>query len=810
MWKLRITRCILALLPMIAAPVGAEIRFELAPSFPCVAAPTTLAAGDLNNDGLPEVVVANSGLNSLSVWWNIGIANGQGAIRSEIGDIGGSARSIEIVDVDNDGLNDIVLANGSANVSIMKNLGGGNSFARLSVFAGAGAIVARVGDMNRDARLDLVVLNQSATPAVSMLLGQGGGVFAPRVASSTGPYPASDLCIAPSGFYPEVIVTAGTGIEVFYDLGQQAPAPFTWFPAPPGAQVTGSPIYADVTLDGLPDVVAADSGCWMYANQGDNNFGSPFTPSRIGPGTAPSTHCLAVVDMDQDGRSDIVIVDDNARTCVGHNAWETESFDFVRWGCGRAPGALAVADFNLDGFPDIVTADRSDHTISFLRNLGNGKFSARRDAGNDGYDQLVADFGSDGRADLASSGVLYRNLGDALFVATQFFSGSGGSSARPASAVADLDRDGHPDVVTPEVQDGLVRVAISYGHGNNQFDPTVELTVPAFGAARAVAVGDYDGDGILDIAVSSLDLPSSARLALFRGLGGHLFALASSINSGGSVLLCMSAADVDGDGRSDLVMAAGQVIEVLKCQAGGWSLMDHRATASDMTDCKTADLDGDGYADAIVTWTAPANQGIQVFYGNSLGFDAQAVATLAQANAVALADLDGDDRPEIVTIGMSTMSVLRNEGNRTFTPTLFPAPFGSSLALGDFDGDGRSDVLVLSSPAAFYRNRTGVPTDTAADSPVARTSMLTAWPNPFNPSVRLQFAATGRGPARFDILTASGALVRTVIRDVTRPGPVSLAWEGRDQRGATVPAGIYFVRVTQGATSATHKLVLVK
>jgi len=113
-------------------------------------------------------------------------------------------------------------------------------------------------------------------------------------------------------------------------------------------------------------------------------------------------------------------------------------------------------------------------------------------------------------------------------------------------------------------------------------------------------------------------------------------------------------------------------------------------------------------------------------------------------------------------------------------------------------------------PAAFYRNRTGVPTDAEPHSPLLPTSSVSACPNPFNPSVRLQFAAPRRGPARFDILTASGAVVRTVTRDVLCPGPVSLTWEGIDQRGITVPAGIYFVRVTQGTTSATRKLVLVK
>jgi flagellar hook assembly protein FlgD len=89
--------------------------------------------------------------------------------------------------------------------------------------------------------------------------------------------------------------------------------------------------------------------------------------------------------------------------------------------------------------------------------------------------------------------------------------------------------------------------------------------------------------------------------------------------------------------------------------------------------------------------------------------------------------------------------------------------------------------------------------------------MLSATPNPFNPSVALRFRLEAPGETTVRVFDARGSLVRTLVRQWLPEGEHEARWDGRDERGAGVASGLYFAELatTRGAPDRV-KLVLMK
>jgi hypothetical protein len=89
--------------------------------------------------------------------------------------------------------------------------------------------------------------------------------------------------------------------------------------------------------------------------------------------------------------------------------------------------------------------------------------------------------------------------------------------------------------------------------------------------------------------------------------------------------------------------------------------------------------------------------------------------------------------------------------------------------------------------------------------------LLGAHPNPFQSSTRIQFEIPGGArPTRLRVFDVQGRAVATLADGVMGPGPVEIAWDGRDAGGAAVGAGLYFYQLTVGAESFTAKLIHVR
>ncbi|MDP2709786.1 MAG: FG-GAP-like repeat-containing protein [Solirubrobacteraceae bacterium] len=325
---------------------------------------------------------------------------------------------------------------------------------------------------------------------------------------------------------------------------------------------------------------------------------------------------------------------------------------------GARPTAVAVGDLNGDGKLDTVTSNRTSNTVSVL--LGDG-------AGG-------------------------------LGTATSF--GLGGATSPIAVAIADLDNDGKLDVVTSNGAHNSVSVLLGDGTGDLGTATTFSLAGGQF--PNDIAIGDLDGDGNPDV-VTSNGNSDNVSVLLGDGLGG-LGTAASHGLSGGDFPQSVAIADLDGDGKLDVTVAnlfTNDVSVLLGDGAGGLGSAANFATGSLPVALAVADLDGDGKRDVA---TANLSGSTSVLLGDGAGGlgSPSAFGLGSGANgpsAIVVGDPNGDTEPDLITANGTShnVSVLAGDGAGGFgLASVFglAGPRGpSGIAVGDLNGDGRPDLV---------------------------------------------------------------------------------------------------------------------
>ena len=610
-----------------------QIGMDFSPSF---------AVADLNGSRIVDLVLAGQNQNYA---WGIGVSlgNGDGTFQPAVFYQAGMDTNIQDValgDFNGDGIADVATV-GSSGIWLFTGKGDGAFNPGVLIpFQGAGPtngsyLVA--ADFRKDGRLDLVVTTPTG---FAVLLGNGNGTFQPQQnftnpqkpgtgcsfivgAVSSGGYPAIAANCAAAANYVPLYLGNGAG-------GFSGPTP-VYLPG-------GVSAIADVNGDGLPDML--NSYVYVAPGEGNGKFREPVlypvqtSASGIGPGSLVPAHLRSPSLVD-------LVVQGSGAVSVLLNTGNKGFQDGLWTGLPGAAGCGVVADFNLDGKPDLAVNMFGGGLQGISILLGTGS----------------------ARAPFTPAAPIPLSNADCL-------------------VTADLNGDGIPDLLVPSSNPfpstgGTVNAYLGKGDGTFTLKSSTPLATAGY-----VAAADFNRDGRVDFATSS------NLLALGNGDGTFQTPVPLVANPPLGLFTDLVAGDLNGDGWPDLVLTnwyyTSTIYILLNNQHGGF-------TQSTITACKEpfcypsgivlADVNGDGNLDLIVA--EAESGGVVIYLGDGKGgfTEKQSLSDILMTpGPVVVADLNGDGIPDIGLMEAGTLGIFLGKGDGTFDAPFYigagPTPGG--------------------------------------------------------------------------------------------------------------------------------------
>lgn len=333
-----------------------------------------------------------------------------------------------------------------------------------------------------------------------------------------------------------------------------------------------------------------------------------------------------------------------------------------------------------------------------------------RDTGDQGRGQMVtADFNRDGKPDLITAdGTVLLGNGDGTFTkgtALPF----GGTSI----ATGDFNGDGKPDVALTY---GSTTFYIFLGNGDGTFQAPLTTNLPVH--LVSIVVADVNNDGKPDLLVTSSDVSALVLVVLGNGDGTFQQGAMYPTGSPPGEVPFLVIGDFNGDGKPDIALVGNRSVQVLLGNGDGTFQTAITSTTTLFPIAVVAkDFNGDGVLDlAISDRVVFATGKTFILLGNGNGTFSAPGSPLPASGALAVGDLNGDGKPDLVVQQEPFVTVFLGSGNGTFTlkDTYYSRRFQDRVLVADFNGDGKLDVaagntMLLGNGDGSLRGNAAVP-----------------------------------------------------------------------------------------------------
>ncbi|MGB9418980.1 MAG: FG-GAP-like repeat-containing protein [Acidobacteriaceae bacterium] len=511
----------------------------------------------------------------------------------------------------------------------------------------------------------------------------------------------------------------------------------------------------------------------------------------------------------------------------------------VNYPSGANIAGIAAGDVTGDKIPDLIVTHYFGATVALQKGNGDGTFQPEQQIATDTslgseYLQLI-DLNHDGKLDLLMSSVF--NNGAAVLM------GNGDGTFQPFEAyatggqpyffaVADVNGDRNNDLAVVDSEGDYATILL--GNGDGTFSPRKNLPLGSGLQANitSAALGDFDGDGKLDVAITENTQPV---VAVMPGNGDGTFRqpLTETLTQV-ATLSTSSAADFNRDGHLDLLVSGTTLLPGKGDGTFGTPVTFN--SDNQIRSFVVGDFNGDGYPDVVdVGNEFLESQPLQVFLGNGDG-TFQPVRRSWNLTGIpdksVVGDFNHDGKLDLaLTVLSNSIAVLLGNGDGTFAaPVIYATDeLPSGLSVADLNGDGKLDLIATGSKVDVFLGNGDGTFPTRVDYAVTGFPQQLATGD-FDGDGKLDIAVTAYSPGMLEILFGNGdGTFQTpiVFADDAPGGPPVLA---RDLNGdrvddlltaggsgslfvsaplATVsPSSLDFGAVTPGTTSNSRIITI--
>jgi hypothetical protein len=560
----------------------------------------------------------------------------------------------------------------------------------------------------------------------------------------------------------------------------------------------------DILLAGLTSVPGTPTATVVYRSSGG------AAPGFARAAQVPSLSLGAAVwgDYDNDGWLDILatgyIGGCAASVVYRNNGGPDPTFSWVPTGLPAVYDATAAwGDYDNDGDLDILLTGALSPYNGIARIYRNDPGAGTRfnDAavGLPGAIQGSGEWGdydADGDLDILLTGAttadVYRNDGGSFAALNESF----GALARGSSGTfGDYDADGDLDILLTGEENSQPRGDI-YRAANGFFSHEVNLTGVHQGTG---AWGDYDNDGDLDALAVGADFSDDGLSTLYRNDPGPFIAVFNDMGAGLAGVGTQSSrgaaawGDVDNDGDLDILLGGrsdfNDIARVYR---------NDEATAPNAPPSPPTNLSSSFAA-------ARSSSGTRTTFSWSAATDAETPAAGLTYNLRVGTAPGADDVVSAMSdpaTGARRVPAAGNAGHNTAWDVELPGSGPYYWSVQAVDGSFAG--------SAFASETVTGPTAAAPAHQATSDVLMSGAPNPFAGATTIRFSQAGRGPVSLRIYDVAGRRVRTLDDGHLPAGQFARTWDGTDDGGRSLPAGVYFARLKTAALTRSEKIVLVR